>query len=137
MLKAQDRKNGQKGFTLIEIIAVLVILGVLAAVAIPKYVDMQTAARQAAVDGALAAAGSNASIRYANLVLTAGAAVTAATLKTALDACCTAVGDFTVTYATAANATTGGIDVTVTVTATTNPNITIANVARTTKTFTI
>ena len=34
------RKN-EKGFTLIEIIAVLVILGILAAVAIPKYIDMR------------------------------------------------------------------------------------------------
>jgi prepilin-type N-terminal cleavage/methylation domain-containing protein len=32
--------RNQKGFTLIEIIAVLVILGVIAALAIPKYLDM-------------------------------------------------------------------------------------------------
>ncbi|MFH1080779.1 MAG: prepilin-type N-terminal cleavage/methylation domain-containing protein [Pseudomonadota bacterium] len=50
MKKSILRKN-QKGFTLIEIIAVLVILGILAAVAIPKYIDMRNEAVIKAVKG--------------------------------------------------------------------------------------
>lgn len=61
--------RNQKGFTLIEIIAVLVILGILAAVAVPKFVDLQTEASQKALDGALSAAYSTCSLQYSKLVL--------------------------------------------------------------------
>jgi prepilin-type N-terminal cleavage/methylation domain-containing protein len=52
MKKSLLRKN-KKGFTLIEIIAVLVILGILAAVAIPKYLDMREDAIRNAALGAV------------------------------------------------------------------------------------
>lgn len=53
LLKKIARSN-KKGFTLIEIIAVLVILGILAAVAIPKYTDLQNTARIKAAQSAIA-----------------------------------------------------------------------------------
>ena len=56
--------RNQKGFTLIEIIAVLVILGILAAVAIPKYFDLQGEARGKSLSGAIAALQSSASMEY-------------------------------------------------------------------------
>ena len=34
-------KNNKRGFTLIEIVMVLVLLGILAAIAIPKYYDLR------------------------------------------------------------------------------------------------
>jgi MSHA pilin protein MshA len=61
--------RNEKGFTLIEIIAVLVILGILAAVAIPKYLSMMDESRIAAAQGAIGEAKGRCSGYYANQLL--------------------------------------------------------------------
>jgi MSHA pilin protein MshA len=57
--------NNQGGFTLIELVMVIVILGILAASAIPSFVDVSGDAEQAAVDGMAGALGSASAINYA------------------------------------------------------------------------
>jgi MSHA pilin protein MshA len=51
MMHKMKTNKKQRGFTLIELVATTVILGVLAAVAIPKFMDLKGDASQAAVTG--------------------------------------------------------------------------------------
>lgn len=79
-------KHSKAGFTLIEIVMVLVLLGILAAVAVPKYFDLQEKAEVQAAKAMVAEVQARINGEFANKLLDQGATCTQAVeaVKTAL-----------------------------------------------------
>lgn len=68
-MKKQKFIKNEKGFTLIEIIAVIIIMGILAAVAVPKFFSMQDDAVIASLNGALSEAAARFNHAFSKYIL--------------------------------------------------------------------
>lgn len=61
--------RSDKGFTLVELIMVIVIIGILASIAVPKFVNLQGSANQAVCEANQGAISSAAAMQYAAVVV--------------------------------------------------------------------
>jgi MSHA pilin protein MshA len=89
--------KASKGFTLIELVVVIVILGILSATALPKFIDLSGDAKGAAIEGVAGAIESASAINYGGYSVNSskGVATTGSTCAVAVGANATSTGILT------------------------------------------
>ena len=97
------KDRGQQGFTLIEIISVLVILCILAAVAVPKYYDLQKEAQTKAAMAVVAEVQARVNLKFGQEILHGGSCTSAVTAAEGLVTSPTDLGGWTLTTGTKTN----------------------------------
>jgi MSHA pilin protein MshA len=127
----QASARGQGGFTLIELIVVIVILGILAATALPKFSDLGSDARRAKMQAARGSVNSAVALAKSQFLVNGMSAAGNVTLE----GTSYAVGDKG--YPTSASiAAIAGIDATADYTVSGTTTVTISDARKTTCSFT-
>jgi prepilin-type N-terminal cleavage/methylation domain-containing protein len=105
MSRRRSKVCNQKGFTLIEIIAVLVILGILAAVAVPRFMDLTSVASEKAAMQGVAEGKSRLSNQFARNLLSTTSNTVDFLLNqvNVLDPTLRNAGDYTLTFTKVSN----------------------------------